>query len=65
MNCEKNAVVCEGYNEKTIWKSGREKADEGKVPSSEFNIVTDKGICSTSIESTTPCDHPSAHLSRG
>ncbi|KAK8095709.1 fungal-specific transcription factor domain-containing protein [Apiospora kogelbergensis] len=28
MNCEKNAVVCEGYNEKTIWKSGREKAEE-------------------------------------
>lgn len=30
MNCEKNAVVCEGYNEKTIWKSGKEKADEGR-----------------------------------
>lgn len=30
MNCEKNAVVCEGYNEKTIWKSGKEKADEGE-----------------------------------
>ena len=29
MNCEKNAVACEGYNEKTIWKSGREKAEEG------------------------------------
>jgi hypothetical protein len=29
MNCEKNAVVCEGYNEKTIWKSGRERAEEG------------------------------------
>lgn len=30
MNCEKNAVVCEGYNEKTIWKSGKERADEGR-----------------------------------
>jgi hypothetical protein len=30
MNCEKNAVVCEGYHEKQIWKSGREKAEEGK-----------------------------------
>lgn len=29
MNCEKNAVVCEGYPEKQIWKSGREKAEEG------------------------------------
>lgn len=31
MNCEKNAVVCEGYHEKQIWKSGREKAEEGKL----------------------------------
>lgn len=30
MNCEKNAVVCEGYPEKQIWKSGKEKAAEGK-----------------------------------
>jgi hypothetical protein len=29
MNCEKNAVVCEGYPEKQIWKSGRERAEEG------------------------------------
>jgi hypothetical protein len=28
MNCEKNAVVCEGYPEKQIWKSGKEKAEE-------------------------------------
>ncbi|KAI3318980.1 hypothetical protein HD806DRAFT_525882 [Xylariaceae sp. AK1471] len=28
MNCEKNAVVCEGYHEKTLWKSGRERAEE-------------------------------------
>jgi hypothetical protein len=28
MNCEKNAVLCEGYPERTIWKSGKEKADE-------------------------------------
>jgi hypothetical protein len=30
MNCEKNAVVCEGYHEKQIWKSGKEKAEEGE-----------------------------------
>jgi len=30
MNCEKNAVVCEGYHEKQLWKSGRERAEEGK-----------------------------------
>lgn len=29
MNCEKNRVVCEGYYEKQIWKSGREIAEEG------------------------------------
>lgn len=29
MNCEKNAVVCEGYHEKQIWRSGKEKAEEG------------------------------------
>ncbi|KAK5625303.1 hypothetical protein RRF57_001019 [Xylaria bambusicola] len=28
LNCEKNAVVCEGYHEKTLWKSGREKEEE-------------------------------------
>ncbi|KAB8293342.1 hypothetical protein EYC80_007664 [Monilinia laxa] len=28
-NCEKNAVVCEGYPEKQVWKSGKEKAEEG------------------------------------
>ncbi|ELR04565.1 hypothetical protein GMDG_06850 [Pseudogymnoascus destructans 20631-21] len=28
-NCEKNAVVCEGYPEPAIWKSGKEKAEEG------------------------------------
>lgn len=26
MNCEKNAVVCEGYHEKKLWRSGKEKA---------------------------------------
>ena len=31
MNCEKNAVVCEGYQEKQIWKSGKEKAEEGEL----------------------------------
>jgi hypothetical protein len=31
MNCEKNSVLCEGYPEKTTWKSGKEKAEEGRV----------------------------------
>lgn len=26
-NCIKNAVVCEGYPEKTVWQSGRQKAE--------------------------------------
>jgi hypothetical protein len=29
LNCEKNAVICEGYPNHTIWKSGREKGEEG------------------------------------
>lgn len=29
MNCEKNSVFCEGYPEKQIWKSGKERAEEG------------------------------------
>ena len=29
LNCQKNAVVCEGYPEKIVWKSGRQKAEEG------------------------------------
>ncbi|RDW73699.1 hypothetical protein BP5796_07141 [Coleophoma crateriformis] len=32
MNCEKNNAVCEGYPERSIWKSGKEKrAEEGTV----------------------------------
>ncbi|RYP53088.1 hypothetical protein DL768_001865 [Monosporascus sp. mg162] len=38
MNCEKNAVVCEGYHEKQIWKSGREKAEEGTRYDSTFGF---------------------------
>lgn len=29
LNCQKNAVVCEGYPVKEIWKSGKEKIEEG------------------------------------
>jgi hypothetical protein len=31
-NCQKNAVVCEGYPLKEIWKSGRQKATEAGRP---------------------------------
>lgn len=31
MNCEKNAVTCEGYPQKTLWRSGKERAEEGKT----------------------------------
>lgn len=43
MNCEKNAVVCEGYPEKQIWKSGKEKAAEGMkrdVQNHDFEALT-------------------------
>ena len=29
INCEKNAFVCEGYPSRTVWKSGKEKQEEG------------------------------------
>ncbi|KAI9147665.1 Transcriptional regulatory protein moc3 [Paramyrothecium foliicola] len=40
MNCEKNAVVCEGYHEKQIWKSGREKAEEERMRRESLPIIT-------------------------
>ncbi|KAK4033051.1 fungal-specific transcription factor domain-containing protein [Parachaetomium inaequale] len=40
MNCEKNAVVCEGYPEKQIWKSGRERAEEERLKCRRFPSIT-------------------------
>lgn len=34
LNCEKNAVICEGYPDRTIWRSGKEKEEEGMSTSS-------------------------------
>lgn len=34
MNCQKNTIKCEGYLEKTTWKSGKEKTEEGKIKQS-------------------------------
>lgn len=31
LNCQKNAVVCEGYPPKEIWKSGRQKLEDGRA----------------------------------
>ncbi|KAK0649352.1 fungal-specific transcription factor domain-containing protein [Cercophora newfieldiana] len=39
MNCEKNAVVCEGYPEKQIWKSGKEKAEEERMRSRSLPLI--------------------------
>ncbi|KAK3689655.1 fungal-specific transcription factor domain-containing protein [Podospora appendiculata] len=40
MNCEKNAVVCEGYPDKQIWKSGRERAEEERIKSHSLPPIT-------------------------
>ncbi|KAH7322744.1 fungal-specific transcription factor domain-containing protein [Stachybotrys elegans] len=40
MNCEKNAVVCEGYHEKQIWKSGKERAEEERMRRESLPIIT-------------------------
>ena len=30
MNCQKNAVICEGYPPVEVWKNGRQKIEEGR-----------------------------------
>lgn len=30
LNCEKNSVQCEGYPPKEIWKSGKQKLEDGE-----------------------------------
>ncbi|TRX92563.1 hypothetical protein FHL15_006490 [Xylaria flabelliformis] len=40
LNCEKNAVVCEGYHEKQLWKSGREKAEEERQRKQSLPHIT-------------------------
>ncbi|KAI3532232.1 uncharacterized protein CLUP02_13008 [Colletotrichum lupini] len=40
MNCEKNAVVCEGYHEKKLWRSGKEKATIDHVGDEESLVFT-------------------------
>ncbi|KJZ76806.1 hypothetical protein HIM_03683 [Hirsutella minnesotensis 3608] len=40
MNCEKNAVVCEGYHEKQLWKSGKERAEEERMRRESLPTVT-------------------------
>ncbi|CAK7269027.1 hypothetical protein SEPCBS119000_003359 [Sporothrix epigloea] len=44
MNCEKNAVVCEGYQEKQLWKSGKEKAEEELLKSNNLPVFTMRPI---------------------
>ncbi|KAI9811786.1 MAG: hypothetical protein M1826_003097 [Phylliscum demangeonii] len=31
LNCQKNAVMCEGYPERVMWKSGRQRAEEARA----------------------------------
>ncbi|OLN97711.1 Transcriptional regulatory protein moc3-like protein 9 [Colletotrichum chlorophyti] len=40
MNCEKNAVVCEGYHEKRLWRSGKERATDGRLGAEESIVFT-------------------------
>ncbi|OIW26749.1 hypothetical protein CONLIGDRAFT_683699 [Coniochaeta ligniaria NRRL 30616] len=40
MNCEKNSVFCEGYPEKQIWRSGKERAEEGRLKSDALPSIT-------------------------
>lgn len=47
MNCEKNAVLCEGYPERTVWKSGRQKAEEGTTTGNCETVHEKRLIAST------------------
>ncbi|KEY68016.1 hypothetical protein S7711_08375 [Stachybotrys chartarum IBT 7711] len=40
MNCEKNAVVCEGYQEKQLWKSGKERAEQERIWRDSVPVIT-------------------------
>ncbi|SPO07608.1 related to C6 zink-finger protein PRO1A [Cephalotrichum gorgonifer] len=40
MNCEKNAVVCEGYHEKQMWRSGKERAEEARLCRESLPSIT-------------------------
>ncbi|KAF3763106.1 hypothetical protein M406DRAFT_48426 [Cryphonectria parasitica EP155] len=40
MNCEKNAVVCEGYPEKQIWRSGKDRLAEGAYADASGGVTT-------------------------
>lgn len=60
MNCEKNAVVCEGYNEKTLWKSGKERAADGTCsPPLVLHMVLTSYPRSANKSTH---HHPAAHL---
>ncbi|KAJ3551376.1 hypothetical protein NPX13_g11378 [Xylaria arbuscula] len=30
-NCERNGIICEGYNQKTLWMSGQDKAEQDRA----------------------------------
>ena len=42
-NCKKNAVVCEGYREVTVWQSGRQRA-EGECRSTWIFLVPENEV---------------------
>ncbi|KAG5998091.1 hypothetical protein E4U54_002251 [Claviceps lovelessii] len=65
MNCEKNAVVCEGYHEKQIWRSGKEKADEERMQQDLQPAVTIQPIFHAveTVEDMILWKHYTTHLS--
>ncbi|AEO60025.1 hypothetical protein MYCTH_2308823 [Thermothelomyces thermophilus ATCC 42464] len=65
MNCEKNAVVCEGYPEKQIWKSGKERAEEERLRCRGFPSITMRPLfhCLETVEDRIFWKHYNEHLS--
>ncbi|KAL4782395.1 fungal-specific transcription factor domain-containing protein [Aspergillus varians] len=39
LNCQKNAVVCEGYPPKEIWKSGKQKLEDARTQTTVYRSL--------------------------
>ena len=59
MNCEKNAVVCEGYPEKQLWKSGKERAQEGRAALPALPGLRSRNVSNRDTERIKSCGFPS------
>lgn len=60
-NCVKNAVLCEGYPEKTVWQPGRQRHSDGTLYQDDWLVSLTEGIASALLSaslSIVPCPKP-------